>query len=70
MSKKSIRNSLFSIHLIEDEDGHITVIAESIGNGINSFNIGHHLLLHLSEIEMQEPRLMTVQMPLYSEHRH
>lgn len=71
MSKKSpINKSLFSIHLMENEHGHITVITESIGDCVNSSNIGHYLLIRLSEIEMQEPRLMTVQMPVHSDHRH
>ena len=71
MSKKSpIKGSLFSIHLMEDENGHITVVSENLGNGVNSDHLGHYLLYRLSEIEMREPRMMTVQMPLYSEHRH
>lgn len=71
MSKKSlIPGSLFSIHLLEDENGHITVITEYMGNGVNSDHLGHYLLHRLCEIEMREPRMVTVQMPLYSEHRH
>jgi hypothetical protein len=55
---------------MEDENGHITVVSENLGNGVNSDHLGHYLLYRLSEIEMREPRMMTVQMPLYSEHRH
>ncbi len=71
MSKKSAPfGSLFSIHLLEDERGHITVVAEYVGDGINSDTIGHHLLFRLAEMEMQEPQMMTVQMPTYSRHWH
>lgn len=72
MSKKSkkTKGSLFSIHLMEDERGHITVITEAVGYGENSHTIGHQLLSRLTEIELIYPSAMTVQMPVYSEHRH
>lgn len=71
VSKKSqIIGSLFSIHLLEDDQGHVTVVAEQLGDGVNSDHLGHYLLSRLCEIEMREPKMMTVQMPLYSEHRH
>ena len=55
---------------MEDEHGHITVVTEYMGNGLHNQYVGHYLLNNLCEIEMREPRAMTVQMPLYSEHRH
>lgn len=71
VSKKSYPfGSLFSIHLLEDENGHVTVVAESVGNGLNNENLGHFLLYRLTEMEMQEPQMMTVQMPTHSAHWH
>jgi len=52
--------SLFSIHLIEDEDGLVTVVAEMVGRGDKCLDIGSEIMSNLHEAERAYPELLNV----------
>lgn len=52
--------SLFSIHLIEDEDGLVTVVAEMVGRGDKCLDIGSEIMNNLHQVERAYPELLNV----------
>jgi len=61
--------TLFSIHLIEDETGCIRVLAESVGVGPNSYELGIEILANLKLVEAENPGAVYVAPFTYSEFR-
>lgn len=55
-----MNKALFSIHLIEDEDGFVTVVAEMVGRGDKSLDIGSEIMNNLHEAERGNPELLNV----------
>lgn len=62
--------TLFSIHIREDEHGHLTVICESVGRGANAYELGFQILHDLKIAESEWPEAMTIAPFTYSELRH
>lgn len=54
-------DTIFSIHLIEDEAGFITVKSDHVGLGFNSLYLGMDLLRSLAELEQADSTILTVQ---------
>jgi hypothetical protein len=62
--------TLFSIHLIEDDDGTVRVMSESVGTGANAYEIGIEILANLKLAEAENPGVIYVAPFTYSELRH
>lgn len=59
--------TLFAIYLIE-EDGQISVVAESYGTNPTPFEIGHEIMASLEKASIRQPELKLRVEPLtYSE---
>lgn len=54
------RKAMFSIHLIEDETGLVTVFAEMAGMGDKCYDIGSEIMQNLHEAEKGNPELLNV----------
>lgn len=52
--------SLFSIHLMEDEDGLVTVVAEMVGRGDKCLDIGSEIMGTLRQFERAHPDVVNV----------
>jgi len=59
LSKNS--KSLFSIHLIEGEDGKVSAIAEMVGSGPNAIDIGFEIMQKLELASLDHPDRLAVQ---------
>lgn len=55
-----MNKALFSIHLIEDDDGLVTVVAEMAGRGDKCLDIGSEIMNNLHEAERGHPELLNV----------
>lgn len=53
--------TLFAIYLIEDEHGFVTVTSDHYGPGINSYQLGMHLLGELNQIQRVEPDVLKIE---------
>ena len=53
--------TLFSIHLIEDESGLVKVVCEAVGDGANAYVIGFEVMANLKLAAMQWPERLAVQ---------
>ena len=62
--------TLFSIHLIEDDDGTVRVMSESVGTGANAYEIGIEILANLKLAEAENPGVIYAAPFTYSELRH
>jgi hypothetical protein len=63
LPSKNSKRSLFSIHLIEGEDGRVSAIAEMVGNGPNAIDIGFEIMQKLELASLDHPDRLSV-MPL------
>lgn len=59
-SKKSSK-TMFSIHLIEGEDGRVSAIAEMVGTGPNAIDIGFEIMQKLELASLDHPDRLAVQ---------
>jgi hypothetical protein len=55
-----VKKALFSIHLIEGDDGLVTVVAEMVGRGDKCLDIGSEIMNNLHEAERTHPELLNV----------
>ncbi len=55
-----MNKALFSIHLIEDDQGLVTVVAEMVGRGDKCMDIGTEIMSNLHEAERAYPELLNV----------
>ena len=53
--------TLFTIHLIEDESGLVKVVCEAVGDGANAYEIGFEVMANLKLAAMQWPERLAVQ---------
>lgn len=58
--------TLFSIHLIEDETGLVKVVCEAAGDGINAYEIGIEVMANLKAASVNWPERLAVQPLTYS----
>lgn len=61
LPSKNSKRSLFSIHLIEDEDGRVSAIAEMVGSGPNVIDIGFEIMQKLELASREHPEKLAVQ---------
>ncbi len=61
MPSKNSKKSLFSIHLIEGEDGRVSAIAEMVGTGPNAIDIGFEIMQKLELASLDHPDRLAVQ---------
>ena len=61
MPSKNSKKTLFSIHLIEGEDGRVSVMAEAVGAGPNAYDIGFEIMQKLELASMDHPDRLAVQ---------
>ena len=61
MPSKNSKKSLFSIHLIEGEDGRVSAIAEMVGTGPNAIDIGFEIMQKLELASLDHPDRLSVQ---------
>ena len=61
MPSKNSKKSLFSIHLIEGEDGRVSAIAEMVGTGPNAIDIGFEIMQKLELASLDHPERLSVQ---------
>jgi hypothetical protein len=52
---------MFSIHLIEGEDGRVSAIAEMVGTGPNAIDIGFEIMQKLELASLDHPERLSVQ---------
>jgi hypothetical protein len=52
---------MFSIHLIEGEDGRVSVMAEAVGAGPNAYDIGFEIMQKLELASFDHPDRLAVQ---------
>ena len=55
------KNSLFTIHLIEGEDGRVSALAEWVGSGPNVLDIGFEIMQKLELAAREHPDRLAVQ---------
>ena len=58
---KNSKKSMFSIHLIEDENGRVSAIAEMVGSGPNAIDIGFEIMQKLELASIDHPSRLAVQ---------
>lgn len=63
-SKKYDKN-MFSIHLIEDESGRVSALAEMVGVGPNAIDIGYEIMQKLELASFAHPDRIAVQPMTY-----
>ena len=63
LPSKNSKKSMFSIHLIEGEDGRVSAIAEMVGTGPNAIDIGFEIMQKLELASFDHPDRLSV-MPL------
>jgi len=61
LPSKNSNKSLFSIHLIEDENGRVSAIAERVGSGPNAIDIGMEIMQKLELASFDYPDRLAVQ---------
>ena len=61
LPSKNSNRSLFSIHLIEGEDGRVSAIAEMVGTGPNAIDIGFEIMQKLELASLDHPDRLSVQ---------
>ena len=61
MPSKNSKKSMFSIHLIEDENGRVSAIAEMVGTGPNAIDIGFEIMQKLELASLDHPDRLAVQ---------
>ena len=61
LPSKNSNRSLFSIHLIEGEDGRVSAIAEMVGTGPNAIDIGFEIMQKLELASLDHPDRLAVQ---------
>lgn len=61
LPSKNSNRSLFSIHLIEDENGRVSAIAEMVGTGPNAIDIGFEIMQKLELASFDHPERLAVQ---------
>lgn len=61
LPSKNSNKSLFSIHLIEDENGRVSAIAEQVGTGPNAIDIGLEIMQKLELASFDHPDRLLVQ---------
>lgn len=61
MPSKNSKKSMFSIHLIEGEDGRVSAIAEMVGTGPNAIDIGFEIMQKLELASLDHPDRLSVQ---------
>ena len=61
LPSKNSKKSMFSIHLIEGEDGRVSAIAEMVGDGPNAINIGMEIMQKLEMASWDHPERLAVQ---------
>ena len=66
LPSKNSKKSMFSIHLIEDEDGRVSAIAEMVGTGPNAIDIGMEIMQKLELASFDHPEKLAVQSLNYS----
>lgn len=65
MSKKK---TVFSIHLMQDEDGHISIVSEAAGPQPEVYDIGIEIMANLSAAADYNPHMnMKVEPLLYTD---
>ena len=61
MSSTSKNLNMFSIHLIEDENGRVSALAEMAGAGPNAIDIGFEIMQKLELASFDHPDRLAVQ---------
>ena len=61
MPSKNLKKTMFSIHLIEDENGRVSAIAEMVGAGPNAIDIGFEIMQKLELASIDHPDRLAVQ---------
>ncbi len=61
LPSKNSNRSMFSIHLIEDENGRVSAIAEMVGTGPNAIDIGYEIMQKLELASFDHPDRLSVQ---------
>jgi hypothetical protein len=61
LPSKNSNRSMFSIHLIEGEDGRVSAIAEMVGTGPNAIDIGFEIMQKLELASLDHPDRLAVQ---------
>ena len=65
LPSKNSKKSMFSIHLIEGEDGRVSAIAEMVGTGPNVIDIGFEIMQKLELASLEHPDRLSVQRLTY-----
>lgn len=58
---KNSKKTMFSIHLIEGEDGRVSALAEMVGTGPNAIDIGMEIMQKLELASLDHPDKLAVQ---------
>ena len=61
LPSKNSSKSMFSIHLIEDENGRVSAISEMVGTGPNAIDIGFEIMQKLEIAAFDHPDRLAVQ---------
>ena len=61
LPSKNSKKTMFSIHLIEGEDGRVSAIAEMVGTGPNAIDIGFEIMQKLEMASFDHPERLAVQ---------
>ena len=61
---KKFNRPAFTIQLIEDENGRVSVLADMVGTGPNAIEIGIEIMQNLELASIENPDRLAVQ-PLY-----
>ncbi len=60
-TSKNSKKTMFSIHLIEGDDGRVSVMAEAVGTGPNAYDIGFEIMQKLELASLDHPDRLAVQ---------
>ncbi len=61
LPSKNSKKTMFSIHLIEGEDGRVSAVAEMVGAGPNAIDIGFEIMQKLELASLDHPDRLAVQ---------
>jgi len=53
-------HTIFSVHIIEHEDGSISVVAECAGDGANARELGFAVMENLADTACEHPEFIAV----------
>ena len=53
-------HTIFSVHIIEHEDGSVSVVAECAGDGANARELGNAVMENLTETAGEHPEFIAV----------